>query len=283
MPYHTIDVIFNHKNIWANLQNANPQVIKYDIHDNTQWLPLITAYSTKHPKEVERDNAGKNTKGNKTADTDGKKKKGKGEKGKGKDGKDAKIFEMKLAGDYMKPFTSFYDAKAMEPPLKDREVLKLESKIYKEVEIAIRQVRSSRNLTANMNNNFMTRTILGQYLDYLEDAACHRILKKGNALTAVNKEIMKLVPENYKISMLPAFFNHIDGERIGTVIRDTSSQFLLDTQKKVKFSVAVKIYAYNSSVNSVRVVLVKFQNFEGAHQDDGGTEGGSKKSKKSKS
>ena len=58
--------------------------------------------------------------------------------------------------------------------------------------------------------------------------------------------------------MLPAFFNHIDAERIGTVIRDTSQKFLLDTSKKVKFGVAVKIYPYNSEVNSVRIVLVKF-------------------------
>ena len=97
----------------------------------------------------------------------------------------------------------------------------------------------------------------------------------------VNKEIMKLVPVKIKISMLPAFFNHTDAERIGTVIKDTSSQFLIDTQKKVKFSVAVKIFAYNSGVNSVRVVLVKFQEFQGA--TDGGEGGDGASSKRSKS
>ena len=40
--------------------------------------------------------------------------------------------------------------------------------------------------------------------------------------TLVNKELIKLVPENFKIAMLPAFFNHVDAERIGTVVRDTS-------------------------------------------------------------
>jgi hypothetical protein len=45
---------------------------------------------------------------------------------------------MKLAGDYMKPFISFYDPKAMEPPVSEREIAKLESKIHKEVEIAIK-------------------------------------------------------------------------------------------------------------------------------------------------
>ena len=79
----------------------------------------------------------------------------------------------------------------------------------------------------------------------------------------VHKELMKLVPENFKISLLPAFFNHIDGDRIGTVIRDTSNDFLINTPKKVMFSIAVKVFAYNSEVNSVRIVLVKLHPFEG--------------------
>ena len=58
-------------------------------------------------------------------------------------------------------------------------------------------------------------------MEFLEDMECCRILKPNIARVNVNKELMKLVPENYKISMLPAFFNHTDGERIGTVIRDT--------------------------------------------------------------
>lgn len=55
LPYSTIDLIFNHKNIWANLQNPNPQVIWYHIHKNTEWLPLVTDPFTKHPKIQERD------------------------------------------------------------------------------------------------------------------------------------------------------------------------------------------------------------------------------------
>ena len=103
----------------------------------------------------------------------------------------------------------------------------------------------------------MTRTFLGKYLDYLEDTECLRITKPKSAASAVNKELMKLVPECFKISILPAFFNHTETERIGNVLRDTAHTFLLDTPKKVMFSVAVKIYAYNSEVNSVRCLLVK--------------------------
>ena len=86
--------------------------------------------------------------------------------------KDPKLFEMQLNGDYLKPFLSFYDPRAMEPPLNAKMVEKIEAKIMKEVEIAIKQVRSSKNLNANLKNNRMTRSIMRKYIDYMEDLEC---------------------------------------------------------------------------------------------------------------
>ena len=206
---------------------------------------------------------------------------------KGGDGKekDVKLFEAKMNGDYMKPFLSYYDPKAMEPPLNKKAVDKLEAKIMKECEIAIKQVRSSRNLNASLKNNHMTRTIMKQYIEYLEDVECHRIqLPKGKGrLTpqkvAVNKEVMKLVPADYNISILPAFFNHTDGERIGTIIRDTASEFLINTKKKVMFSIAVKVFPYSSNVNSVRVLLIKMESNDGIEIGRAGEDKSSKHSR----
>ena len=70
---------------------------------------------------------------------------------------------------------------------------------------------------------------------------------------------MKLVPTDYNVTILPAFFNHTDPERIGTIIRDTSVEFLLNSKKRVMFSIAVKVFAYNSNVNSVRCLLMKME------------------------
>jgi len=268
LPFHTIDIIFNHKNIWANLQNPNPANIYYHIHDNTKWLPLITDPYDKHPLiiESEKDDNGADEVNEKKDDVP---------KKKDKAGEDTKMLTMKDTGDYMKPFLPFFDAKSLEPPLTVKMVEKIEAKIFKEVEIALKQVRSSRNLNCNIKNNVMTRSIMRQYLDYLEDMECLRVSKPNTAKANVNKEIMKLVPENYKISMLPTFFNNIDSERIGTVIRDTTSEFLIDTPKKVMFSIAVKVYAYPHGVCSVRVVLLKLHQFEGAmaNDDEGVAEG----------
>ena len=139
LPFHTVDLIFNHKNIWANLQNPNPQVIMYHIHDETKWLPLVTDPDEPHPKIIEREriNAGLPLEEPKDEAQD----KDKGQKKKGKKGgekKDAKLFDMKLKGDFARPFSSFYDPRAMEPPLTEKMVAKIESKIYKEVEIAMK-------------------------------------------------------------------------------------------------------------------------------------------------
>lgn len=149
-------------------------------------------------------------------------------------------------------------------------------------------------MNANIKKNQMTRNILGMYMDYLENIDTLRIPrpkynkdgtpKEDKYYKDIKKELMKLVPEQFKISLLPAFFNHIDGERIGTVIRDTATEFLENTPKKVMFSVGVKVFPYNSEVNSVRVVLVKLHALDGAVGDeDGKSSSSSKKSKRSKS
>jgi hypothetical protein len=38
---------------------------------------------------------------------------------------------------------------------------------------------------------------------------------------------MKLVPENYKVMMLPAFFNYTDAERIRTILSDQAYEFII--------------------------------------------------------
>lgn len=65
---------------------------------------------------------------------------------------ESKILDFKDAGDYMKPLTSFYDEVSLEPSLSGKELEKVEQRIYKEVEIALRQIRSSRNLNCQIKN-----------------------------------------------------------------------------------------------------------------------------------
>jgi hypothetical protein len=127
---------------------------------------LIADPCVEHPKIIE---ARKAEEGG-DEETEGAPKPKKKKKAKG--GKDPELIKMQLSGDYLKPFLSFYDPKAMEPPLNEKMVVKIEAKIMKELEIAIKQVRSSRNLNANLKNNRRTKLVMRKYLDYLEDVDC---------------------------------------------------------------------------------------------------------------
>ncbi len=37
LPYKSIDVVFNKKNVWINLQHPDPVRILYDLYNNTKW------------------------------------------------------------------------------------------------------------------------------------------------------------------------------------------------------------------------------------------------------
>ena len=41
LPYRTIDVIFNKKNIFLNMQNPSPVGILYDLYNKERWYPLL--------------------------------------------------------------------------------------------------------------------------------------------------------------------------------------------------------------------------------------------------
>jgi len=41
LPYDSVEVIFNHENCWANLQNHHPACISYDIINPARWDPFL--------------------------------------------------------------------------------------------------------------------------------------------------------------------------------------------------------------------------------------------------
>ncbi|TNV87010.1 hypothetical protein FGO68_gene4983 [Halteria grandinella] len=252
LPYAQIDLLFNHKNIWANLQCANPSAIWYHIHDEKQWLPLITDTQIQHP--ILSNNSGDQNMGDK-----------------GKVGND--IEDYKMRGDYMKVFQPFYEAKGLEGALNQLQVQRHEDKILKEVEIAIKQIRSSRNLPTKLRKNATTMQILRLQLDLLEDIECGRLTpqQQQQHKQLVERELLKLVPESYKISLLPAFFNYHDAERIRTMICDQMQDFISmqkggqsgGGKKKAMFAIGVKIYAFQQGVCSVRVAVARMAEEQG--------------------
>ena len=41
VPYRNIDILFNNKNIYMNLQHFDPSRILYDLYDTTLWHPFV--------------------------------------------------------------------------------------------------------------------------------------------------------------------------------------------------------------------------------------------------
>jgi centrosomal protein CEP76 len=41
LPYRTIELIFNKKNIFVNIQNPNPAGIEYDLYDKAKWFSVL--------------------------------------------------------------------------------------------------------------------------------------------------------------------------------------------------------------------------------------------------
>lgn len=169
----------------------------------------------------------------------------------------------------------FYDPKGMEPPMNAMQVTKQEAKILKEVEIAIKQIRSSKNLASKIRKNASTTYALRLQLDYIEDRECQRFLDLSDQLQAsefAKNELLKLVPADYRIAVLPCFFNYTDAERIRTMIVDNGADFMLNRSvakgskegagsssntKKIMFAIGVKIYPFHNNICSVRVAIGK--------------------------
>ena len=80
----------------------------------------------------------------------------------------------------------------------------------------------------------------------------------------MERNLMKMVPENFKVEVFPSFFNTTETERISTVLRENLSDFMLNTQKKVMFSIGVKVFNYPHKVNSVRILVIKMQEMSDA-------------------
>lgn len=47
LPWGTIELIFNHKNVWANIQHQNPAKIMYELHNTNQWRPFLSVWNGK--------------------------------------------------------------------------------------------------------------------------------------------------------------------------------------------------------------------------------------------
>lgn len=142
-----IYLIFNHKNIWVNMQNADPTKIKYELHDDLKWLPYV--HDDIYPYKWDVDDPNENDTENdvlkfklwqKYVDT--------GVVGSFEDLENKndprrmklnlKLIDFRIKGEFMQPFQPFYGPKERLPPLSRTEILAKEKLLTDNIEQAMR-------------------------------------------------------------------------------------------------------------------------------------------------
>jgi hypothetical protein len=68
---------------------------------------------------------------------------------------------------------------------------------------------------------------LEMQLDLLEDIACGRVVEEKRDMERVRKEVSKIVPENYRIAVMPMWFSYTDCERIRRVVGEKAQEFIV--------------------------------------------------------
>jgi len=48
LPYSSLELIFNNKNTFGNMQNGNPAKIKFHVHNQTHWRPFLFTHTTEN-------------------------------------------------------------------------------------------------------------------------------------------------------------------------------------------------------------------------------------------
>ena len=137
----------------------------------------------------------------------------------------------------MRPFTSFYDPKGLDPAMNASQIMRLEGMIAKEVEIALKQVRSAKNLSTKVKKSKLINDVLIKQLDLIENQESRRYSSSAEEKAEqeyVRSEVLKLVPENYRLAILPAQFTYTDGERIRRMMADMAQEFMLNSSSTSK-------------------------------------------------
>ena len=281
IPYGRIDLIFNAKNMWANFQNPSPNYIHYNLHRRTQWCPFIVQDNEQENQKKEKD---KSKSGSSDSDSDGnapynfietddelssKKNKEEQDAGpaededefsyfKGMDAKEMnKIFQER--GNYMREFSPFYELISMERIYTDDEIFEKVNDIIETVEMGLRSIRSVKNLNTKLKRDPVIIKKFENYLNLLEDEALGSFSEADISQMKSQSmiEIRKLVPQNYKIEMMPCHFTYLDSERIKTCLMEEQHEFMMKTPSKVVWAVWCKIYNYHCGVVWVRIMIAK--------------------------
>ncbi|CAD8196575.1 unnamed protein product [Paramecium pentaurelia] len=267
LPYETIEIIFNNKNIFGNMANQKPQEIFYHLHDKRLWYPFIkeTIPNTEEKEESEEEE-----------DDD--------------DDTNIQIDEDELE-DQMKQKNeefiqktwnqkvgAFYSAQILKEPIKKNRIKRLLEDIFMEVKQGVEKARGKSSLFTKWKHDLDgINKKMEQYLKILEYKTTFRTIKvvqqkhddemvaKWNhiyksrnydeIIEQWKKEVKAMLPLNTHLCLLPMRFNYTESEKIRSVIVENMEPFFMRRDNKIIFNLAGKIFNYPNRIVCVRLIL----------------------------
>ncbi|CAK92928.1 unnamed protein product (macronuclear) [Paramecium tetraurelia] len=266
LPYKTIEIIFNNKNIFGNMANQNPQQIYYHLHDKRQWYPFIKETIPNPGKQEESEEE----------ESDG--------------DTNIKIDEeeledmLKLQNEefiektWNQSVGSFYSAQILKEPIKKNRINRLLEDIFMEVKQGVEKARGKRSLYTKWKHDLDgINKKMEQYLKILEYKTTYRTLRvvqqkqdeesvaKWNhiyksrnyeeIIEQWRKEVKIMLPLNTHLCILPMRFNYTESEKIKSAIVENMESFFMRRDNKIIFNLAGKIFNYPNRIVCVRLIL----------------------------
>eukprot|EP01028_Stygiella_incarcerata_P009678 TRINITY_DN463_c0_g3_i2.p1 TRINITY_DN463_c0_g3~~TRINITY_DN463_c0_g3_i2.p1 ORF type:complete len:796 (+),score=226.10 TRINITY_DN463_c0_g3_i2:244-2631(+) len=238
LPYKTIEVVFNHKNVWANAMDPSPANISFDVEDISSWHPFVTED--------------------------------------GKIPEPAPFYEPRPIGPRLAKTRSRAMENLIFLEIKSgymvwRHKANMETKIINELRETLREGLEIME-RLRVTNPFIVHAIREKTREVSEalvkseselerDCLAHEMMdmKKLNCqydLDYWRGKLMGLVPEGFEFEGTPLSFSFTDHKRIRRWIMEKYN-YHEDSDDKVMFAIGVHVAPYANSVNAVNVLIAK--------------------------
>ncbi|KAK2961356.1 hypothetical protein BLNAU_3802 [Blattamonas nauphoetae] len=239
LPYSSLDVIVNHKNIWANAQHLDPALISYDLENLEQWIPFFGLKKKKVDKESEQETTSKGGKRKAKAVEPPPEEKDEEEEAKG----------FQPVREYpIEPFFETGTEKVRIPPaMSMSKAEQLEKIIYDEIKIGYVNYRNFNHIPIQFDRPI--EPVLRNGLMALEYEEVTGI-PNPRGIAAWHADISLKVSDGFHFVGVPIHFCYTEPKRIRKYIMATFD-FHKTESKSVKYSFAVYISPQVGGISSV--------------------------------
>ncbi|KRX11165.1 C2 domain [Pseudocohnilembus persalinus] len=250
LPYRTVEIVFNSRNIYANLRNQNPPQILYHLFDEDHWFPFIQ--NKYQPVKNKNNQPVKDQFGNELKKT---------------------IFK------WQGKIDTFWEGKNPHKEMSAQKIKILQQEIISEIKLAVENQRSTLNFQTKWKiQQDSTTKHLGKLLNILEFRDLGRkwveeveidVISKqkvnisftyDKALEKWKTDMKQFLPENFQFFASPLKFKLSDKMRIKAIILENLKSLINKKAPNLVFGISCKIYNYPNKINSVRLVLAYYSN-----------------------